>query len=173
MGGLIVAGYCLTDRPKPDLVILSSPALTSNLAAWKQATMPLVGRILPTLAIPTGIDGSTLSRDPSVAAKTAADPLCVTVTTTRFGAEGIREQARVRSMASDGLGRPTLVLHGLDDRLVDPSASEPFEHAPMTERRTYPDLRHELHNEPEGPEVVEAIIVWLREQVAARGRLTA
>ena len=168
MGGLVVAGYCLTDRPKPDLVVLSSPALTSNLAAWKQALTPIFGRILPTLSIPTGIDGSTLSRDPSVAAKTAVDPLCVTTTTTRFGAEGIREQARVRSMAPGGLGRPTLVLHGLDDGLVDASASEPFEGAPMTERRTYPGLRHELHNEPEGPEVVEAIIGWLREQVAVR-----
>jgi alpha-beta hydrolase superfamily lysophospholipase len=133
---------------------------------------PIVGRILPTLSVPTGIDGSTLSRDPSVAAKAAADPLCVSTGTTRFGAEGVREQRRVRSMAADGLGRPTLVLHGLDDRLVDPSASEPFEKAPMTERRTYPGLRHELHNEPEGPEIVEAIIAWLRDQVAARDRLT-
>ena len=43
----------------------------------------------------------------------------------------------------------------------------------MTERRTFPGLRHELHNEPEGPEVVEAIIDWLRGQVASRDRLTA
>ncbi len=31
LGGLIVAGYCLSPRPKPDLVVLSSPALDDKL----------------------------------------------------------------------------------------------------------------------------------------------
>ncbi len=167
-GGLVVAGYCLTDRPKPDLVVLSSPGLDSTLAAWKQRLVPIFGRLAPTLSIPNGIDGSTLSRDPSVAAKTADDPLCVKTSTTRFGAEGFREQARVRAAAAGGLGVPTFVLHGLDDGLVPARASEPFEGAPLTTRRTYAGLRHELHNEPEGPEVIDDIIAWLRDQTAAR-----
>ncbi|MEX1170450.1 MAG: hypothetical protein WEE50_09945 [Chloroflexota bacterium] len=28
-------------------------------------------------------------------------------------------------------------------------------------RRTYPGLRHELHNEPEGPAIVDEVIAWL------------
>ena len=69
-------------------------------------------------------------------------------------------------MAPRGFGLPTLVLHGLDDGLVPPAASEPFEGAPGVERRTFPDLRHELHNEPEGPEIIEGVIDWLRARVA-------
>jgi len=38
--------------------------------------------------------------------------------------------------------------------------------APGVERRTYPGLRHELHNEPEGPEVVDAIVAWLQQRTA-------
>ena len=33
---------------------------------------------------------------------------------------------------------------------------------PGVERRTFPDLRHELHNEPEGPAIVDDVIAWLR-----------
>jgi alpha-beta hydrolase superfamily lysophospholipase len=167
MGGLIVAGYCLTDRPKPDLVVLGSPALASTLAPWKLTVAPILGRLLPTLAVPNGVDGATLSRDPSVAAKAAADPLCARASTTRMAAEGLREQGRVRALGPGGLGVPTLVIHGEDDGLVPASASAPFEGAPLTWRRTFPGLRHELHNEPEGPEIVAGVIGWLREQVAA------
>ena len=44
MGGLIVAGYLLSDRPKPDLVVLAAPGLDSTLAGWKKALAPVLGR---------------------------------------------------------------------------------------------------------------------------------
>jgi len=164
LGGLIVAGYLLTDRPAPDLAVLTSPALDSTLPTWKKRLAPILARVLPTLAIPIGIDGSTLSRDPSVAAATVHDPLCVKVSTTRFAAEAGVEQERVRALASGGFGIPTLVLHGEDDHLVPASASAVFGSAPLVERRTYPGLRHELHNEPEGQAIIDEIIAWLRGQ---------
>ena len=34
----------------------------------------------------------------------------------------------------------------------------------LKRRRTYPGLRHELHNEPEGPQIIDEIIGWLRER---------
>jgi len=171
-GGLVAAGYLLTDRPAPDIAVLTSPGLDSELAGWKKALAPIVGRLAPTLAIPTGIDGSTLSRDPAVAAKTVDDPSCVKVTTARFGAEAGTEQRRVRALASSGFGIPTLVLHGEDDHLVPVSASAVFEGAPLIERWTYPGLRHELHNEPEGPAIVDEIVAWLRDKAigAPEGR---
>jgi alpha-beta hydrolase superfamily lysophospholipase len=162
MGGLVVLGYLLSDRPKPDLVVLSSPGLDSTLASWKKTLAPALSRILPKLAVPNGIDGSTLSRDPAVAAKVGADPLAIKASTTRFGAEALAEQARIRREYA-GLRLPTLVLHGLDDGLVPAQASEILASNPSVERRTYPGLRHELHNEPEGPAIVGEIIDWIRE----------
>jgi alpha-beta hydrolase superfamily lysophospholipase len=172
MGGLVVLGYLLTDRPRPDLVVLSSPALDSTLAEWKKTLAPTLSRILPTLAVPNGIDGRTLSRDPSVADKVGADPLATTSSTTRFGAEALVEQVRVRRDFG-GLTLPTLVLHGLDDGLVPPQASEILATLPNVERRTYPGLRHELHNEPEGPAIVDEIIAWIREKTAGRATIPA
>ena len=75
LGGLIAAGYLLSDRPKPDLAVLTSPALDSTLPGWKKRLAPLLARVAPTLAIPNGIKGETLSRDPSVAAQDGGRPL--------------------------------------------------------------------------------------------------
>jgi acylglycerol lipase len=170
MGALIVLGYLLSERPKPDLAVLSSPGLDSTLASWKKAIAPAISRVAPTLAIPNGVDGSTLSRDPAVAAKVAADPLAAKASTTRFAAEALTEQARVRRDYA-GLTLPTLVLHGLDDGLVPAEASEILGSLPNVERRTYPGLRHELHNEPEGPAIVGEIIDWIRARTAVRATI--
>jgi alpha-beta hydrolase superfamily lysophospholipase len=164
LGGLIAAGYLLTPRPKSDLAVLSSPALDSALPRWKKAIARPLALVAPTAAIPNGVRGETLSRDPSVAAKTANDPFCVKTSTARFGASALAEQGRVRRLAPGGFGIPALVLHGEDDGLVPASASEILGGARGVERRTFPNLRHELHNEPEGPDIIESIIAWLREK---------
>ena len=163
LGGLVVLGYLLTERPKPDLVVLSSPGLDSTLASWKKALAQTLGRIVPTLAMSNGIDGATLSRDPTVARKVGEDPLAGKSSTTRFGVEALKEQARVRRDYA-GLTLPTLVLHGLDDGLVPAEASAILASLPNVERRTYAGLRHELHNEPEGPAIIDEIIAWIRHQ---------
>ena len=164
LGGLIVLGYLLSDRPRPELVVVTAPGLDSTLPAWKKGLARVLGRVTPTLSIPNGIDGRTLSRDPAVGARAAADPAICRASTARFGAAGLAEQQRVR----DALGHlpplPMLVLHGLDDGLVPPTASEPLAALPSVERRTYPGLRHELHNEAEGAAVLDEITGWLRER---------
>ena len=163
MGGLIVLGYLLEDHPRPDLAVVTSPALESTLSETKKRLARLLGRMLPNLPIRNGIDGATLSRDPAVAAAVATDPAVAWTSTTRFGAAGLAEQVRVRReyrrLPPD---LPMLVLHGLDDRLVPARASEVLASLPNVERRTYPGLRHELHNEPEGPAIVDGVIAWLR-----------
>jgi alpha-beta hydrolase superfamily lysophospholipase len=168
MGALVAAGYLIDGRPRPDFTVLSAPGLDSTLARWKLALAPWAARVAPSVALSQGIRAETLSRDPEVGRRVRADPLNVATNTFRFGAEAVREQARVREHARE-IGGPTLVLHGLDDGLVPPSASEIFEGAPGVERRTYPTLRHELHNEPEGLDVVDDVIAWLKE----RARLSA
>jgi alpha-beta hydrolase superfamily lysophospholipase len=166
LGGLIAAGYLLSGRPKPDLAVLSSPALASTLPGWKKRLSVVLARFAPSYELAIGVRGETISRDPSVAAKTVDDPLCAKVSTVRFGAAALAEQARVRRECAQGFGIPTLVLHGEDDGLVPPAATEVLATAPLVERRTFPGLRHELHNEPEGPSVVDGIVVWLRERSA-------
>jgi alpha-beta hydrolase superfamily lysophospholipase len=169
VGGLIGAGYLLTERPRPDLVVLSAPALASTLPGWRLGLASLVARIAPTMSFTNDIPPDTLSRDPEVGRRVAADSLNTQTSTARFAAAAIGEQARVRAGAGS-TGGPTLVIHGLADHLVPPGASEILADGRGVERRTYPGLRHELHNEPEGPAVLDDVIDWLR---SARATLRA
>jgi alpha-beta hydrolase superfamily lysophospholipase len=163
LGGLIALGYALADppRPQPDALVLSAPAVDATVPAWKRQVARVLGRVAPTISIKNDFDGGVLSRDPSVGERYLVDPLAHHRTTTGFGAAALDEQRRVRR-ALRHLTVPTLVLHGEDDRLVPPAASEPLAAVPGVTRRTQPGLRHEMHNEPEGEQVTAGIVVWLR-----------
>jgi acylglycerol lipase len=163
LGGLIALGYAVAERPRPqpDGYVLNAPALSAAIPAWKQAVARVLGRLAPDRSIPNDFDGGLLSRDPEVGRRYLADPLNQHATTACFASAAIREQRRVRK-ALTALPRPTLVTHGSEDRLVPPAASEPLAMLPGVTRRTYPDLRHETHNEPEGRQVIEDVVAWLR-----------
>ena len=168
LGGLVALGYVLTGRPAPDLLVLSSPALGDALPAWKHRLAPVLARIVPGLRLPNAVTGDVVSRDPAVAAAYLADAANVHQSTVRLGAEGFAEQARVAA-SLDGLRVPTYVFHGLADRLVPARASEPLEGRSGVTRVVHPGLRHETHNEPEGRDVIAAMIAWLRSQVVEAG----
>ena len=170
LGGLLALGYAVAEpaRSLPDALVLSAPALDSTVPSWKRALARALGTIAPTMTLKNAFEGSLLSRDPAVGEDYVADPLNTHVTTMRFGAEALAEQARVRGALSR-LSVPTLVYHGEADRLVPTVSSEPLAALPSVVRRTYPSLRHECHNEPEGPEVIADVIGWLRTTLALTG----
>lgn len=167
MGGLVALGYAESDRPQPDLLVLSTPALDDEVAAWKHAAAPILARLAPRLMISNGLTATMLSRDPARHAQARSDPLMVGSSTTRFGALAFAEQVRVREAVAR-LRVPTLVIHGLDDHVVPARASEPLASLPGCTRRTYPGIRHELHNEPEGAQIEADVLAWVDGQLAAR-----
>jgi|SRR5690606_2800408 len=171
MGGLIALEYTLSDRPRPDLLVLSAPALGGG-APWQHKLAPILARIAPTLPVPNALKGEQLSRDPSVGEAYFADPLVHTSTTARMGHQLFTAMDRTRA-AVGRLDVPTLVLHGEDDTIVPPSASSVLEKVPGVERRLYPGLRHELFNEPEGPEILGEIAEWIRSRLGADGQATS
>lgn len=165
MGGLIALEYALAERPQPDLLVLSAPALSGG-AAWQRKVAPTLGRMFPTLSVPTAIKGDMLSRDPAVGEAYFGDPLVITKATARLGAGIFAAGDRARA-ALDKLRVPTLVIHGGSDTLVPTAGSEILAVHPLVERRVFPSLRHELFNEPEGPEVIAEVVAWIQSQAAA------
>lgn len=161
MGGLVTLAYALSGRPRPDALVVSAPALDSNVATWKKVLSPVLGRVAPTLSIPNAITGDQLSRDPAVGEAYFADPFVLQATTARLGAVLLATMADVRARR-DALGVPTLVIHGDADTLVPPAASEVLVDVDVVERRAYPGLRHEPFNEPDGPAVVADVVEWIR-----------
>ena len=159
LGGNIVLGYTLSGRTKPDLLVVTAPALAGG-AGWQRALAPILARFAPRMAVPNMLNGDHLSRDPSVADAYFSDPLVVTKSTTRFGAHLFDQIEEVNSRLHD-LDVPTLVVHGSDDRIVPAWSSEALGDLGVCERKVYDGLRHEPMNEPEGPEVVADIIAWI------------
>ena len=163
MGGLIALGYVLADprRPDPDLLVLSAPAIASA-GGWRRPLAAVLGRALPRLEIANRLPPGGLSHDPQIELAYRSDPLNVHRTTTRLGMELFREQARVQSRLTrtDALPIPTYVLHGGDDPVVPVSSSASLARRENVTRRVYPQLRHEMHNEPEADAVIADTIAW-------------
>jgi len=172
LGALIALTYACSERPAPDLLVLSAPPLSAKVPGWQRALAPILGRVAPTVVLTNPITADQLARDPAVGIAYFADPLVQPHSTTRLGAQFLSATRRARS-ALDRLTVPALVIHGGADTLVPTAASEPLGALPGVERRVLPNLRHETLNEPEGPEVVAQIVAWLREHIAgapANGR---
>ena len=164
LGGLVSTAYLVSDRPQPDLAVLSSPALAAELPAWQRVSAPLLGALIPRLKIPADFDGSVLSRDAQVQRDYENDPLRVPVSTARLGREILRAMKTVGT-SLDRLRVPTYVLHGENDSLVPVAASKPLETLPNVTRRVWPGLRHECLNEPERNEVIGEVVAWLDTQI--------
>ena len=135
MGGLVVLGYLLTERsetrPRRPLVARARFDARDVEEGAGARDRP---RRCRRWSVPNGIDGSTLSRDPSVVCARSPPTRCAgKASTARLRGRGARGAAPRQARASPGLTIPTLVLHGLDDGLVPAEASELL--ADATERR--------------------------------------
>jgi alpha-beta hydrolase superfamily lysophospholipase len=163
MGGNLALGYALSDRPGPDLMVLSAPALGGG-AGWQRAVAGVAAKLAPTVPIPQALKGEQLSRDPAVGEAYFADPLVYTKATPRLGLalfDSMTELTRDAAL----LDVPTLVLHGTADTIVPPGSTAVLGEVPGVERRLIPNLRHEILNEPEGPELVREIVDWLEARI--------
>ncbi len=166
LGGLISATYLVSDRPQPDLAVLSAPALHAEVPRWQRVLAPLLGRIAPKLFIKAKIDGSLLSRDLAVQEAYLNDPLVIAGATARLGAETFSTMADT-SASIGRISAPTYVLHGDADRLVPLSASDGVAALAIAERRVWKGLRHECFNEPEQGEVLAELTAWLDAHTAS------
>jgi alpha-beta hydrolase superfamily lysophospholipase len=87
-------------------------------------------------------------------------------------AAGVMEATLRTVGAAERVRVPTLVLHGEDDPLCPPSGSADFHsrlpHSEVagSEIRTYPNLRHEILNEPERKNVYADILDWVEKREA-------
>ncbi len=160
MGGLITTMYAESIHDQADVYVLSSPALDSGSPAALVTAASVLSRIAPGFRMSTGLEGEQLSRLTSVGEAYFADPLVRRNASARFGSAlfGAMEEARDHL---DALHRPVRVVHGGDDTSVPPSASAPLAAIDGVERRVFPGLRHEMHNEPEAEDVLGFIAGWL------------
>ncbi len=167
MGGLVALAYLAERRPIVLGAIVSGPALAPDRALppariWLARALR---RIAPKLALASGLDLTGLSRDEEVLRRYLADPLVVRTMTVSLGAEMLAAAASVRGRASE-IATPVFLMHGKRDTLCPVAATEEFA-AQLTAAgsalRVYPELRHEIFNEPEREQVFADAWGWIEE----------
>ena len=173
MGGLVAAGYVLSDRqrPLPDLLLLSSPAFDDDYPGWQRSLVSGLNRLVPKMDMSNGALGKKLSHDPAIREAYEGDPLNLQRSTVRLGHVGFVEQARVNAAigAIDAMPMPTYVFHGSDDAIVPVAASAPIGEKGNVIRHVHHGLRHETHHEAEHEAVMAEVVAWLEAQRISLG----
>ncbi|MCG8590008.1 MAG: lysophospholipase [Proteobacteria bacterium] len=166
MGGT-VAVAAARERRLPIRSLVTSGAalaLSPDLSATKLRLARWLRRAWSTVHLDAGIDPKALSRDPQVVERYCSDPLVGRRMTAGLAAAFLDEIQRTAARAGE-LEVPVLVLHGGADRVCLPEGSERF-HAGLrtagSEFIRYPELKHEIFNEPEREQVWGDVLAWLR-----------
>jgi alpha-beta hydrolase superfamily lysophospholipase len=167
LGGLLSLAYAIQYGAGLKGVMVSGPALRSSLQEQKtKVTMVrILGSVLPTLIVQSGLDATTISRDPEIVSTYKNDPLVHYSASLGFGKAGLTAIDLCFAHAKE-FPVPLLMIHGKADKITYPSGSAEFadlvrETGCDVTLKLWDDLYHEVHNEPEKAEVFQFMIEWL------------
>jgi acylglycerol lipase len=164
LGGTLVLSYGIRSNQKVNGVIATGPLLRTGFEppAWKLSLGRIMRSLFPTFSMSNEIDRDGLSRDPQVVHAYNTDPLVHDRLSAQLGIDMIEEGLWLLENASS-LGSPTLIMHGSDDRICSPQASQEFAQKAdsICRLKIWDGQYHEIHNEPEKDQVLEYLLQWL------------
>jgi alpha-beta hydrolase superfamily lysophospholipase len=164
MGGAMAAWAVAHDPSAADALVLSSPALRTDLSPMQQLIMATVGRMIPDFTVGNGLDANFISHDPAVVAAYKNDPMVHDRVSSRM-AQAIITGGETARAAAQNWKVPTLLLYSGDDRLVDARGSAEFATlapAAVVTSHRFDSLYHEIFNEVDRAEPVRMLTDWLR-----------
>ncbi|MBI3162574.1 MAG: lysophospholipase [Chloroflexi bacterium] len=164
LGGILVLYYGLMRKPNVKGVVVTGPGLHTALEQQKAKLMmaKVLGSLVPTMLVDSGLDPKTISRDAGVVQAYVNDPLVHHKLSLGFGKAMIGVNAWTLAHAGE-FSLPLLLLHGKADVLAFPSGSIEFA-AALKDNCTlmlWDGAYHEVHNEPEKIEVFKTMTIWM------------
>ncbi len=163
MGGVVAGQFVLRRLRRVDGLILSSPALQTDLNPLQKLLMAIVPRWLPDLTVGNGLKLAGLCRDPAVVAAYQKDPLVHNRICARL-AQWIGTQGACLIAAAPQWPTPTLLVYAGADTLVNPAGSRAFAmNAPskMLQAQCFEAMYHEILNDPQRDQVLAVVRQWL------------
>jgi alpha-beta hydrolase superfamily lysophospholipase len=165
MGGAVAFASALRLQHRLRGLILSAPALATDqpVPRLQETFVRLLSIVAPGAGALT-LPPDAVSRDPSVVARYAADPLVHHKAIPARTLVELLGAMRGFPASASGLRLPTLVLHGTADRLVPLAANRRIYQAFGTRDcvvKIYDGLYHEVFNEPERAGVMADLLRWL------------
>jgi alpha-beta hydrolase superfamily lysophospholipase len=170
MGALISLAFTQAYQSEIDLLIISGApvAADANVSPALIWAGKILTRVTPRLhLLPTGKPG-ILSSDPEVDIAWDKDPLTnKKPLRVRLGVEINNMARKVRERLPE-LSLPMLIMHGEDDKLVNPIGSQiTYDKVSSADKtlRFYAGMRHEVMNEIQKEQVLTDIVDWLDSRV--------
>ncbi|TXF90396.1 lysophospholipase [Neolewinella aurantiaca] len=170
MGGHLLLRYLIRRHPNISGAVVSAPHI--RLSFQPNPVLVGIGKILrnlyPTFTQENKLDTNMLSRTPGVKATYEADPYVHAKITSRTGID-ILENADELNQYDEGIDVPVLLMHGEADGLTSHDGSKDFaaRNPEGLTFKSWPELYHELHNEPEREDVFRYVLSWLEENMDA------
>jgi alpha-beta hydrolase superfamily lysophospholipase len=165
MGGGIALAYGAQYPGDYDLLVLSGPAIAAHTGVSKAKALlgKTIGSVLPDLPI-EAIDPDAVSRDPEVVADYRADPLVYRGKIPAGIGKALLLVGEAMPELAGRITAPLLVVHGEQDRLVAADGSRHLVRCVSSgdvELIVYPELYHEVFNEPERDRVIDDVTDWI------------
>ena len=165
LGGLITSRYSLDHADKLSGVILSGAALKRphSVSGFSAGLAQIVASVAPGLKV-VQVDDSEFSKDKSVMAALASDPL---VSRDKLPAATAAATLKAIADVQQRMGQlklPLMVMYGTADSVNPIEGSQAFVQAvASTDKtlKTYPGVYHDMLNEPERDQISADIIAWL------------
>jgi acylglycerol lipase len=169
LGGVLVLHYGLKQKPDVKCVISTSPGFHTALEKQplKVLAAKVLGSIIPSLSLPSGLDVNAISHDPKVVELYKNDPLVHNKVSFGFGKIMLEVNQWTLEHAEE-FPLPLLLLHGKADQIAYPSGSLEFA-APLGDTCKlvmWENAYHELHNEPFKEEVFSTMTGWIEKHLA-------
>jgi alpha-beta hydrolase superfamily lysophospholipase len=122
----------------------------------------LMDKLLPAFCMNNGLDIDLLSQDEEVVKAYKTDPLVHDRTSARLGMFILSKGEMVISQASNNKV-PILVMIGSKEGIVNKEAVDNYcEQASFVDYKVWPDLYHEIHNEPQKEQVFKHTLTWIK-----------
>ncbi|CAJ1586453.1 alpha/beta hydrolase [[Mycobacterium] wendilense] len=165
MGGGIVFAYAAESQNDYDLIVLSGPAVATQEGV--KPALRIVGKalgaVLPGVPVQQ-LDANAVSRDPQVVADYNADPLVWHGKVPAGVARALLSVGETMPQRASAITKPLLVVHGEVDRLIPAKGSTRMVEcvaSPDVHLKIYPELYHEVFNEPERDRVLDDVVSWI------------
>ena len=165
MGGGIVFAYGVEHPNDYAAMVLSGPAVDAQdgVSPVMMVVAKLLGKIVPGLPVEQ-LPTDAVSRDPEVVAAYMADPMVHHGKLPAGIARALIGVGETMPQRAGALTAPLLVVHGEQDKLVPVEGSRHLVEcvgSADVHLKVYPELYHEVFNEPERAVVLDDVSSWI------------
>jgi alpha-beta hydrolase superfamily lysophospholipase len=164
LGGILALNYVLRRKPALAGAVVTETALRTALEEQKGKVMlaKVLGALLPSVTLPSGLDANMLSHIPEVVNRYKQDPLVHDKIS--FGmAKNLLDAIPWTFDHAGEFGIPLLLMHGTADRIAFDRGSKEFAAKVKDDctLKLWDGFYHEIHNEPEKEQVFAFLLDWL------------